>query len=627
MAAAAAAAAAGAAAEAGDDVPSVLRIDDGSGTTLAIPDEVIEELPQMSVAGDAASTLQGQRSAINSFDRFLKKGVAKYPSGAKFANLPSNLLCCSTIFREFAYFLSNGGVRSTGGAPGGSGGTVLEYLRKVYGQAKVKFGDKHEHAAFFAKADDIGGWLKGLLRQVHVVAFRTANVRGVTPSHQAVPLYLAQRRDVQSGLRREGSRESARRCAVLQLNGVAAGRPSEVAGASTDVMTWDSAARCLVMSWAQIKVHKHKLVLVIAGRDRLACPTLALATAYAPGCFYVQIYDAGTLNYLFPGLASTNAGNSATSSSTTMATWLRQMSRSSTNGTYAPFRAMSLPGDATAGGFRTGGINECAMGGVSPSFMMFTSGHDADAQISRLWHYIGATVPLCMPGARVLCGWPAPPDGRIGRGVVPQSLAPVLAFGIQPPHLERWVHRLLQLRPGFTHPDMLGQDGPLRPFVETMAGALIMYYGESITNAEMPRVTTFMASSLVAEGISVNTADADQRLRQWGSAIKAQFDVDNLELLCPPSAPDMLQVTTALTQQSNTIAAMGLDATRRIATLTSAVESLQNMVGTLMGQMGAMQQQLSARALRSPPHRSAAGADSAVGNAGVEVSEWSEWSE
>jgi hypothetical protein len=269
----------------------VLRIDDGSGTTLAIPDEAIDELPQMSVAGDAASTLAGQRTAINSFDRFLKKGVAKYPSGAKFTNLTPNLLCCSTIFREFAYFLSNGGVRSTGGAPGGSGsgGTVLEYLRKVYCQAKAKFGDKHEHAAFFAKADDNGGWLKGLLRQVHVQAFRTANVRGVTPSHQAVPLYLAQRRAVQSGLRREGSRESARRCAVLQLNGVAAGRPSEVAGASTDAMAWDSAAKCLVMSWAQIKVHKHKLVLVIAGRDRLACPTFALATAYASGCFYDQV--------------------------------------------------------------------------------------------------------------------------------------------------------------------------------------------------------------------------------------------------------------------------------------------------------------------------------------------------
>ena len=80
QAAAAAAAAAGAAAEAGDDVPSVLRIDDGSGTALAIPDEVIEELPQMSVAGDAASTLAGQRAAINSFGRFLKKGVAKQVS-------------------------------------------------------------------------------------------------------------------------------------------------------------------------------------------------------------------------------------------------------------------------------------------------------------------------------------------------------------------------------------------------------------------------------------------------------------------------------------------------------------------------------------------------------------------
>jgi len=66
------------------------------------------------------------------------------------------------------------------------------------------------------------------------------------------------------------------RAAVIQLDGIAAGRPSEIATLSPDVMHWDELLECVLAVWPQMKTHKAKLVLVMElslplPRSRLLC--------------------------------------------------------------------------------------------------------------------------------------------------------------------------------------------------------------------------------------------------------------------------------------------------------------------------------------------------------------------
>ena len=118
------------------------------------------------------------------------------------------------------------------------------------------------HREFFEDADNTT-WLKGLLRQVDVTAFNKAVARNETAKHQALPICTHQRRQLARGLRMEGSVESLRRAAVLQLNGVSCGRPGEIAVMSTEVLLYDHAAHTTYVKWAQAKTHKHKVCVCV----------------------------------------------------------------------------------------------------------------------------------------------------------------------------------------------------------------------------------------------------------------------------------------------------------------------------------------------------------------------------
>ena len=474
----------------------------GAGIHDSAPE--LRVLPQMPIQGHSGSTVALVSSAVNSFNKFLATPAAQHKYGGLGATLdalPMVVVCHSAVFREFAYFLSNGGLRS---ATGGAGASVIEYLRKVFNVLKGKW--RSANPDFFATADD--EWLKGLTREVHVEAFHDANGRGTTVSKQAVPMSLQQRREVIRGLMRVGNAEAAMRAAVLQINHVATGRPCEVACLSPDILAWDSEALCAVASWPQMKTHKHKLAVLISGIDRHCCPVLALAVAYATAVFREQLYDADCMNYFFPKLASPNRASASTSSSSTITNWLRQQAKGSRNSTFGTPRAgaPSLPPTVTAGSQRTGAINSLALGGVSDTFAMFNSGHDCDQGLSRLWHYMGATTPLVIPGARVLCGWRAPPTSQLGRAPVPPSFAYVLDAGHDAGKLEEFIDEALYLRPRFVHPEMLS-DGQLRPFVHAMAATLVMYYDELCANGEACVATARAKSTLHSVGMATSAAD------------------------------------------------------------------------------------------------------------------------
>ena len=164
------------------------------------------------------------------------------------------------------------------------------------------------------------------MREINVKAFNAAAASNETVSKQADPISMFERREIAKKLRQQGGVLALTRAAVLQLNGAALGRPSDVVGLSPDVFHWDYDHHCLVAQWAQIKTHQYKIVLFGASNDRLICALCALATAYAGGSFKNQLYDDDGMNLLFPFLSPSS---SSTSAQTQITTWVRQMTQES----------------------------------------------------------------------------------------------------------------------------------------------------------------------------------------------------------------------------------------------------------------------------------------------------------
>ena len=345
-----------------------------------------------------------------------------------------------------------------------------------------------------------------------------------------------------------------------------------------------------------------KLVLLMAGADKNICVLNALACAYASGVFVNQLYEDDGMNYMFPDLATRKVNNSA---STQITAWLRALSCESTVREFADYKIDSLPGNVTAGGQRIGGINELATHGVSAEFAIFSSGHEAEG-LSTMWHYIGPTVPLCVPGARVLAGWPAPAiSTSLMRAAKPASLAPIREFGISAVALDAFIDSLLRLHSRAVPPSMLGS-GLLRPITEALAATLVMYHNETVAAAEASSITLRMKSSLHKAGLAADAGDAAHAtLSQWSTAVAARFKIDNLALTSGSAdGTAAVQICAAVTAQGMAAASWQETTTRRLqyveqllGTIQAGLSAIQSVVSRAMGVF-------STRALRSSPSSS-----------------------
>ena len=224
---------------------------------------------------------------------------------------------------------------------------------------------------------------------------------GEEVAKQAWPIYTMHRRDISKALRKSGTNEAIERNLILQINGVAAGRPGEVATLSLDVMSWDPMLECVCAIWPQIKTHKQKIIAFTAGVDRWLCPINNFACGFAAGLWEHTVSSDDSLNPLFPKLAKLQKVTA------TISTWLHHLVAhpSNTNETYRHFRVPSLSTEVTASGQRVGSLNEMAANGVCAEFNAAVSGHDLES-VSRLWNYLRVETPVLIPGVTVLGGWP-----------------------------------------------------------------------------------------------------------------------------------------------------------------------------------------------------------------------------
>jgi hypothetical protein len=338
---------------------------------------------------------------------------------------------------------------------------------------KDRFEKVPEYVAFFAdleKGDDSRNWFKCVLREVSAMKFEEAMGKGESVTAQATPIYTEHRRAIAHSLLKHNTRESIKRNSVIQVLGMSAGRPSEVATISTDVITWDPLFECAVARWAQAKTHKFKIVVLCAGKDYGVCSITGLGLAHASGCFGNQIYHQADLNLMFPELAETSHP------ATVVTNYLKALAADSDNKTYSLSRVPSLPLSPTAGGFRVGASNEMACNGISAELSIAVTGHDAE-WLSCLWHYINADLPTVVPGASVLAGWRnSQRYGQLGPGPKPANLIALVDMGITEfARLEELADRVLILRDGISPPSML-RGGHLRGLVFSMLASILMHY-------------------------------------------------------------------------------------------------------------------------------------------------------
>jgi hypothetical protein len=298
------------------------------------------------------------------------------------------LIADEVLWAEYAYWMVNKTALL--------GGTITEYLRKGMREAREKYGGLgSQHAQFFSVLDRQDTWFNDMVRQCDIDKFRHALEEGRPSSKQAESLYGIHCRDFSKAMRRHGTADSQLRNCIVQLVRAACGRPGEVAAFSPDVMIWDPLVEGSFLSWPQMKVHKFKMVGLVAGSNMYQCVFNTLACAMASECFADQVWNNDEFNYFFPGMAGSS------SVSTYITNFLKAVVPGSSNVTYKKHQIASFPSDVVASGLRVGAVNEMAVAGIISELIAAVSGHDFE-QLSTLFHYLNITRAMVIPGDLLL---------------------------------------------------------------------------------------------------------------------------------------------------------------------------------------------------------------------------------
>ena len=207
----------------------------------------------------------------------------------------------------------------------------------------------------------------------------------------------------------------------------------------------------------------------------------------------------------------------------------------------------------TAAGVRPGAADTlaCAM---PVELGVHNTGHDLTG-LSALWEYLQARVALTIPGLVALAGWPTFPYGHLGKGPKHPTLAGLI--GVSEERLEAMIDFTFSFEQGGQHPPMLLRDGHLRPMMRCVLATMIMYYQQryEVRPREMQSVNDHLAEAYKAT-VGFPGEDAHQKLMEWSSIIKVQFDLDNLHLTARDGHDNTEKVVTAVKQLGSGQASM-----------------------------------------------------------------------
>lgn len=413
-------------------------------------------------------------------------------------------------------------------------------------------------------------WLRGIKAKMNrIIVHRKMEAGEAQQDGAATCIYLDHVREMSAALARANTKEAADRKLAIKTLWRSSGRASEPSYMSYEGVKWDPLHKSPFVECPQAKPSKVKLIPFVSGVDRHADWFIDYGDSL--------ILDRGKMgvgehiNWLITDIGGAkNAGTKLSGYIKALQPPGRQgaLKKYSELGAIAP----SLPHHPTAAGLRPGASEMLAMS-MPAEIAVNTTGHDLTS-MTALWEYLRARLALCMPGAVVLSGFPAFPWGQLGKGPQPPTLEALVVGGVSMERLEEYVDRLFSFHD--RTPIMLRKGGELRPMVLATVATLIMYYQERFQAHEMELVLASMRDAHAA--MSMPHVDAHSILIEWGRAIRARFDVDNVHLTGMHAHSGFQQTIAALQQLGGSVSRLHASQSATgdsVASLVAAVERLE----------------------------------------------------
>ena len=166
----------------------------------------------------------------------------------------------------------------------------------------------------------------------------------------------------------------------------------------------------------QSKTSKPKLCALIAGASRHSCWFAALAQSLTLN--RIPVYEPAKSAWIFPKLQQGKYHG------TVLGSYIKALQPAQADGGLVKYKDVAVPGlpvGVSAASIRPGVCNTL-VSNMPVEIAIANTGHTLTS-VSVNFEYVDSALAVCIPGALVLAGWPAPPWGQLSPGVVPASLA------------------------------------------------------------------------------------------------------------------------------------------------------------------------------------------------------------
>jgi hypothetical protein len=300
------------------------------------------------------------------------------------------------------------------------------------------------------------------------------------------------------------------------------------------------------------------------GKTRHLCWYLDTAD-YLIGQRNRESYSPDEPAFLFPFLAKGSSG-----SGTKISNFLKDLLPGGSK-TYAKVAVSELPSKVSAGGIRPGACN-LLICSVPVEFAVQLTGHDCNGA-SSFFEYIDCTLPLTIPPALPLAGWPAPPWGQLCKPPSPPSLLALQPMGVTVESLDQAIDAVFRLIDPCPTPK-IRVGGSLRPVVYGCFAALIMHHKDRIESHEMRHSLTILEALLPRHYIMIGPEEVRATIYKWGNAIRLKYDADNARLVRQLDDSGVAQLGASIHAMGEAMGKMSTELTSSRAVLKNALDEV-----------------------------------------------------
>jgi hypothetical protein len=301
----------------------------------------------------------------------------------------------------------------------------------------------------------------------------------------------------------------------------ASGRACESGWINLNGMSWDPFHETPWIDIMQTKTSKLKKIPFPAGADRQCCWFLKFGD-YMTLKGKQFLHKPGEAMFLFPELQSVKSAGKKLGDY--MSAVLPREEGGLKRFEKVAVLAGSLPKGICAGGIRPGACNTMAVF-MPAEILVHSTGHELKGTCS-VHEYIDTKMPLCIPGAVVLAGFPPFPWGHLGRGPSAPSLKHLKSIGVSMVLIVVCIDKLMNI--DSSSAPVLQVGGPLRPMVEASFAAMVMYHEERLEAGEYRTSCLKLEATVKKYYTGIN--NPREAVCMWGRHIKQKFAADNARL-------------------------------------------------------------------------------------------------